>query len=249
MNERNEFKMSESLAHHSNTDCTVKLSANEEWLKLFRIPPCAVRLKRIANVEIFKAKCFLTKPCFVELSTEMSDAAVKRRPGRPPKSGHATPKAPPTPKPESTTPVAEKSSAKKSATKKNNAIDESAILSSGRSKRTPKPNPRYMDEAVFSATKAIKDDSNESETAEDGSEGILSSDEYRAPSDMPLKKRSLNQKSFGIKKHTPTASGGHAGRKSGSAIKRKLHDADIDIDDDHGKQLFLAAKRRLTHVS
>lgn len=168
----------------------------------------------------------------------MSEPVVKRRPGRPPKSANSTPKA----KAAAATPASDKSTAKKPA--KRNVLDDSVILSGGRSKRTPKPNPKYMDETVFSSAKSLKDDSAESETAEEEMDDVLS-DEYRAPSVMPLKKRSLNQKSFGIKK-TPVAMG-HMGRKQGSGIKRKL--GDIDIDDDHGKQLFLDAKRRLTHVS
>lgn len=211
---------------------------------LFNLRPCYVRLD-IREYENALLKLFNIKPCFVRLSpfkTEMSEPVAKRRPGRPPKSANNTPKAKPAPATPAT-PASDKSGAKKAT--KRNALDDSVIISGGRSKRTPKPNPKYMDEAVFSSTKALKEDSADSEAAEEDAEDVLS-DEYRAPSIMPLKKRSLNQKSFGIKR-SPISGG--PGRKPGSTIKRKLGDADIDIDDDRGKQLFLDAKRRLTHVS
>lgn len=204
---------------------------------LFDIKLCYVKLDiREYNNALLKLSNI--KPCFVQLE-KMSEPVVKRRPGRPPKSANSTPKA----KPTSATPASDKSSAKKAT--KRNVLDDSVILSGGRSKRTPKPNPKYMDETVFSSTKSHKEDSAESETADEDIEDVLS-DEYRAPSIMPLKKRNLNQKSFGIKK-SPTSGG--PGRRPGTTIKRKLGDMDIDIDDDRGKQLFLDAKRRLTHVS
>lgn len=219
----------------SNKKTSIKNPLN---LSLFNIKSCYVKLD-IREYENALLKLFNIKPCFVRIEKMSEPVVVKRRPGRPPKSANSTPKAKPAP----ATPASDKSSTKKAT--KRNALDDSVILSGGRSKRTPKPNPKYMDDTVFSSTKLLKEDSAGSETAEDDIEDVLS-DEYRAPSIMPLKKRSLNQKSFGIKK-SPTSGG--PGRKPGSTIKRKLGDTDIDIDDDRGKQLFLDAKRRLTHVS
>lgn len=163
--------------------------------------------------------------------------------------------------------AAEKSTTAKKAAKK---VEDVTVLSGGRGKRTPKPNPRYMNEATVSLTKtSIKDDSADSETNDEENDEVLSSDDYRTPSDMPLKKRNLHQKLLqksatttitamattagSAKKLTATGKvtpGVNVTRKTPVPAKRKLNaEADIDIDDDHGKQLFLAAKRRLTHVS
>lgn len=120
-------------------------------------------------------------------------------------------------------------------------------------KRTPKPNPKYMDEPVVSATKHLKEDSAESENAEgeDGDDEMnQSSDEPRH--EGPLKKRMLQKVGIKSGPGRKPGSGKVAGRKPGGAIgaKRKLLEVDIDIDDEHGKQLFLDAKRRFnTQVS
>lgn len=213
-------------------------------------------------------KKFNLKPCFVKL--ELIDGAMEpvvRKPGRPgrkPKvnnaatAGATAPTAvaaeAETPERKSPPVVPEKSTAKKAA--KN--TEDLAVLSGGRGKRTPKPNPRYMNETTLSSAKiSIKDDSAGSETNDDDMDEILSSDDYRSPSDMPLKKRNLHQKM--LQKATSSAKkqnsigklapGANLTRKTIVPAKRKPNDPDIDIDDDHGKQLFLAAKRRLTHVS
>lgn len=120
-------------------------------------------------------------------------------------------------------------------------------------KRTPKPNPRYMDEPVVSAKRRGRDDHADSENAEgeDGDDEMNhSSDEPRH--EGPLKKRMLQKAGIkpmpnrkpGSAKNTPI------NRKPGglAAAKRKIVEVDIDIDDEHGKQLFLDAKRRLTQV-
>lgn len=220
-------------------------------------------------------KTFKLKPCFVKL--EKIDGAMEQpaarkpgRPGRKPKVNNALPAGETAPTAAATAtaaaaeastpdrkspPVAtEKSTAKKAA--KNAEVAEA--LTGGRGKRTPKPNPRYMNEATLSSQKiSIKDDSAGSESNDEDADEMLSSDDYRSPSDMPLKKRNLHQKM--LQKATSSAKklnstgkftpGANLTRKTVVPAKRKLNDADIDIDDDHGKQLFLAAKRRLTHVS
>lgn len=140
----------------------------------------------------------------------------------------------------------------KKQTKKETA--EPTIESGGRGKRTRKPNPKYMDESMVSATKHLgRDDSAESENAEgeDGDDEMQSSDEPR--NDAPLKKRMLQKhgiKSASARKPVIGKNAAiNAARKSvGSvATKRKL-EVDIDIDDERGKQLFLDAKRRFTQV-
>lgn len=215
---------------------------------------------------------FNLKACFVKL--ELIDGAMEpvvRKPGRPgrkPKVNNATAPAAvaaaeavavSTPERKSPTVALEKSTAKKAA--KN--VEDLAVLSGGRGKRTPKPNPRYMNEATMSSTKiSIKDDSAGSETNDDDMDEMLSSDDYRSPSfpqssGVTGKKRTIHPKllqkaTSSAKKLNSTgklASGSNVARRTLLTAKRKVNDADIDIDDDHGKQLFLAAKRRLTHVS
>lgn len=131
---------------------------------------------------------------------------------------------------------------------------EPTIESGGRGKRTRKPNPKYMDESMVSATKHLgRDDSAESENAEgeDGDDEMQSSDEPR--NDAPLKKRMLQKHGIksgsGRKPVTGKSTAMNAARKSVGSVgtKRKL-EIDIDIDDERGKQLFLDAKRRFTQV-
>lgn len=128
---------------------------------------------------------------------------------------------------------------------------EAIIASGGRGKRTPKPNPKYMDEPVVSASKHPKDDEFENVEGEDGDDEMnLSSDDVPR-NEGPLKKRMLQK--VGIKSgpgRKPGSGKGTPGRKPSGivAIKRKL-EVDIDIDDEHGKQLFLDAKRRFQNVS
>lgn len=128
---------------------------------------------------------------------------------------------------------------------------EMIIASGGRGKRTPKPNPKYMDEPVVSASKH-KDDDLENVEGEDGDDEMNLSSDDLPRIEGPLKKRILQK---GIKSGPGRKPGsglkGTPGRKPGSgliAIKRKI-DVDIDIDDEHGKQLFLDAKRRFQNVS
>lgn len=136
---------------------------------------------------------------------------------------------------------------------KKNVYSHFSMMTAG--KRTPKPNPRYMDEPVTSAKKSSREDLASSEHADvdDGDDEMNhSSDEPRH--EGPMKKRMLqkagikplsNRKYGTVKGGTPTL------RKSSGPIaaKRKLVEVDIDIDDEHGKQLFLDAKRRLTEVN
>lgn len=134
------------------------------------------------------------------------------------------------------------------------AETEAIIASGGRGKRTPKPNPRYLDEpaALASANKQQKDELDPAEHAagEEGDDEMnQSSDERR--NEGPLKKRMLQK--VGIKSGPGRKPGkGTPGRKPGSGtaagFKRKL-EAEIDIDDDHGRKLFLDAKRRFQNVS
>lgn len=120
-------------------------------------------------------------------------------------------------------------------------------------KRTPKPNPRYMDEPVVAKKNSREDLADlENPEVDDGDDEMNhSSDEPRH--EGPMKKRMLqkagikpliNRKSTGPR-NTPIA------RKSTGPIpaKRRLMEVDIDIDDERGKQLFLDAKRRLTQVN
>lgn len=133
------------------------------------------------------------------------------------------------------------------------AETEAIIASGGRGKRTPKPNPKYLDEpaALASANKQQKDELDPAEHAagEEGDDEMnQSSDERR--NEGPLKKRMLQK--VGIKSGPGRKPGkGTPGRKPGSGaagFKRKL-EVDIDIDDDHGRKLFLDAKRRFQNVS
>lgn len=238
----------------------MKNKNRKNLFKRFSIKPCVVKLEML-SISMIQAIINSTNSCLVQLKPfylEMSEPVVKRRPGRPSKAAMAaaaaaaasTPKTKPAPNSATTTPKdgADKASAKKTPANKRAAtaaLDDSVNLSGGRSKRTPKPNPKYMDDVVFNATKALKEDSTESDLQDDEIEGNLSSDDYRAPSDMPLKKRSLHQKTFMQKK----SQGNTPGRKPTVALKRKSGDAEINIDGDDARQLFLAAKRQYTHVS
>ncbi|XP_055307627.1 ribosomal L1 domain-containing protein CG13096-like isoform X1 [Sitodiplosis mosellana] len=124
---------------------------------------------------------------------------------------------------------------------------EAIIASGGRGKRTPKPNPKYMDEPVVSASKHGKDDElDHIEGGEDGDDEMNLSSDDLPRNEGPLKKRMLQK--IGMKSgpgRKPGSGKGTPGRKPAGfvAIKRKL-EVDIDIDDEHGKQLFLDAKRR-----
>lgn len=135
-----------------------------------------------------------------------------------------------------------------------NAQIQAIIASGGRGKRTPKPNPKYMDEPVASASKGGKDDDPDNiERGEDGDDEMnLSSDDLPRNETGPLKKRMLQK--IGIKSgpgRKPGSGKGTPGRKPAGfvSIKRKLEIDNIDIDDEHGKQLFLDAKRRFQNVS
>ncbi|XP_031634687.1 uncharacterized protein LOC116347988 isoform X2 [Contarinia nasturtii] len=127
---------------------------------------------------------------------------------------------------------------------------EAIIASGGRGKRTPKPNPRYMDEPAVSGSKlSFKDDDEENVEGEDGDDEMNLSSDDLPRNEGPLKKRMLQK--VGIKSgpgRKPGSGKGTPGRKPAGlvAIKRKI-DIDIDIDDEHGKQLFLDAKRRFQH--
>lgn len=130
---------------------------------------------------------------------------------------------------------------------------EAIIASGGRGKRTPKPNPKYMDEPAVSANKlSFKDDDDEENAeGEDGDDEMNLSSDDLPRHEGPLKKRMLQK--VGIKSgpgRKPGSGKGTPGRKPAGfvAIKRKI-DVDIDIDDEHGKQLFLDAKRRFQNVS
>lgn len=242
------------------------LDITDTLKKQFQIKNCFVKLNFMHT----------EKSAMDETSPAPSDLA-KRRPGRKPKASLTTKNAE-TPsktveKPKSVEKIddsieenedkaensenptikSEKSTGnEKKQTKKETA--EPNIESGGRGKRTRKPNPKYMDESMVSATKHLgRDDSAESENAEgeDGDDEMQSSDEPR--NDVPLKKRMLQK--HGIKSATARkpvtgkSTAMSAARKSvGSvATKRKL-EVDIDIDDERGKQLFLDAKRRFTQV-
>lgn len=242
------------------------LDITDNMKKQFQIKNCFVKLNFMHT----------EKSAMDETSPTPSDSA-KRRPGRKPKAllmtkNAETPvKTVENPKSEeriddsieenedkdhnseNLTLKCEKSTTnEKKQTKKESA--EPTIESGGRGKRTRKPNPKYMDESMVSATKHLgRDDSAESENAEgdDGDDEMQSSDEPR--NDAPLKKRMLQKHGIKSASARKTVTGKNtamnAARKSvGSvATKRKL-EVDIDIDDERGKQLFLDAKRRFTQV-
>lgn len=248
-------------------NASVNLDLDDEQRKLFEIKKCFVKLTPM-NIETSAMD-----------ETPPPAEVVKKRPGRKPKNWAAKQAAAnaaaSTPQPakklnekdddnndsienldesfEKADKPEKLSKSERKLAKK--AAIEAIIASGGRGKRTPKPNPKYMDEPVVSA-KQMKDESADSENAEgeDGDDEMQSSDEPRH--EGPLKKRMLQK--AGIRSgpgrkplHGIKATPSNAGRKTLGAIpiKRKIIDVDIDIDDDHGKQLFLAAKRRLTHVS
>lgn len=238
-------------------NANVNLNLDDKLLHQYQIKQCSVKLNPIT---IEKSAMDETSPAPV---------APKRR-GRKPKNPLAAKSVDTPTKPVSTDDG--KTIDDKTDTNANDSIDkvdkppklslserklakkaetEAIIASGGRGKRTPKPNPRYMDEPVVSASKQQKDELElDNAEGEDGDDEMnQSSDEPR--NEMPLKKRMLQK--VGIKSgpgRKPGPGKGTPGRKPGNAIsyKRKL-DIDYDIDDEHGKQLFLDAKRRFQNVS
>lgn len=237
-------------------DANDNLDLGDKLLDQFKIKHCSVKLTPI-NIE--KSAMDETSPAPV---------VVPKRRGRKPKNAQVpkTDETPSKPVPsaddknddkndtnaslnESTDivekPVKKTLSERKQAKK---AAIEAIIASGGRGKRTPKPNPKYMDEPSASASKRRDDNDFENPDAEDGDDEMnQSSDERRH--EGPLKKRMLQK--AGIKSgpgRKPGSGKGTPGRKPAAAgFKRKL-EVDIDIDDEHGKQLFLDAKRRFQNV-
>lgn len=242
-------------------DANVNLDLDNKLLVQFKIKHCSVKLTPI-NIE--KSAMDETSPAPV---------VVPKRRGRKPKNA-LVPKTDETPSKSIADSKVESKSDDKNDTNAsvNESIEkvekpekkslserkqakraaiEAIIASGGRGKRTPKPNPKYMDEPVVSASKQRRDgNDSENPDAEDGDDEMnQSSDERR--NEGPLKKRMLQK--IGIKSgpgRKPGSGKGTPGRKPAAAagFKRKL-EVDIDIDDDHGKQLFLDAKRRFQNVS
>lgn len=231
----------------------------------FNIRDCFVKLHPIEKIDF--------KDCFVQLNPIDKEVYsknklkmetptnVKRKPGRKPNSANtSTPalsskatSAATTPAEATKTPASDKPAKKYN---KRTPVQPVVNENVGRGKRTPKPNPRYMDDTVVSTTKvAAKEDSADSESDGEPEEGFTS-DEYHGQIDA-MKKRKFPSKSLpvkitSLKKGTPNAGKPSVAAKKGSAsvpVKRRYAEIDINIDDERGKQLFLDAKRRLTHVS
>lgn len=246
--------------HHSD-DANVNLGLVDKLLLQFQIKHCSVELTPI-NIE---------KSAMDETSSTPPPVAPKRR-GRKPKNPLAAKANAETPSKTEASSDGTKVDDKNDETNPNESIEkadkpklslserkqakkaqiEAIIASGGRGKRTPKPNPKYMDEPVVSANKSGKDDELEPvEGAEDGDDEMNLSSDDLPRNEGPLKKRMLQK--IGIKSgpgRKPGSGKGTPGRKPAGivAIKRKL-EVDIDIDDEHGKQLFLDAKRRFQNVS
>lgn len=248
----------------THQDANVNLDLDDKLLLQFQIKHCSVKLTPI-NIEQSamdetsatppvapkrrgrKPKSLLAaKKDETPAKTDASDEtkAGEKGDAKNESSASANDSTPKAEKPEKLTP-SERKQAKK-------AQIEAIIASGGRGKRTPKPNPKYMDEPVVSATKHLKDEfDSENPDAEDGDDEMnLSSDDIPR-NEGPLKKRMLQK--VGIKSgpgRKPGSGKGTPGRKPGSGLgfKRKL-EVDINIDDEHGKQLFLDAKRRFQNVS
>ena len=233
----------------------------------YKIRECFVKLtarkRHLNNNKDEGNRCEIEESERIEVSEQVKDIAmdsVKRRPGSPSNASlaaaaAATGTTPVKPPPAKSTPKP------KAAVKKPVPETPVEVLEGGRSKRTPKPNPRYMNDTVYSSSKsAIRDDSTASEE-EFGELG--SSDDFDAPVDTPIKKRPLDKgtpktappKQYAKKPMNAAKAMAHqlSRRTLGGALigadKRKWSGSEFDIDDEHGKELFLAAKRRLTHVS
>lgn len=221
------------------------------------------------NSETVSLDNYHLKDCFVrvqKLTKETVDMEeqkpVPRKRGRPSKAaqaGTASPAPPKTPAPKPK-PSLDKMPAKKVPFKKRASATPNLIIETedgGRSRRTPKPNPRYMDEeSTVGAKQSIKDDSM-SDTEEDDDGRHDETDPDKSVGDdstpaVPGKRRGRPPK---IKKQTKSAESTPVTTlKKLTApatvpAKRKITETDIDVDDDRAKQLFLDAKRRLTQVS
>lgn len=264
MNSKRRRGRPKTINNTQQRDANVNLDLDDNLLVEFKIKDCSVKLTPI-NIE--QSAMDETSP-----SPTTPPIAPKRR-GRKPKNSLA-PKPNETPsktdaandtnqmaksdekndsqandsmvkaeKPEKLT-LSERKQAKK-------AQIEAIIASGGRGKRTPKPNPKYMDEPLVSASKHGKDEfDSENAEGEDGDDEMNLSSDDQPRNEGPLKKRMLQK--VGIKSgpgRKPGSGKGTPGRKPANAIalKRKL-EIDIDIDDERGKQLFLDAKRRFQHV-
>lgn len=247
--------------HDAQRDANVNLNLDDKLLLQYKIKQCSVKLNPIT---IEKSAMDETSPAPV---------APKRRGRKPKNSLAAKPVETPTKTQSTDDGKVDQKSDDKTETNANDSIEkvdkppklslserklakkaetEAIIASGGRGKRTPKPNPKYMDEPVVSANKHHKDEFDiDNAEGEDGDDEMNLSSDDQPRNEGPLKKRMLQK--VGIKSgpgRKPGSGKGTPGRKPASAIgyKRKL-DIDIDIDDEHGKQLFLDAKRRFQNVS
>lgn len=211
--------------------------------------------------------CFVRVQKLTKRTLEMEEQKpVVRKRGRPSKAaqgGTASPALPKTPAPKPK-PSLDKMPAKKVPFKKRASAGPNLIIETedgGRSRRTPKPNPRYMDEeASGSATKQLIKDESMSETEEDDDVHREEADFDKSVGDdsapaVPGKRRGRPPK---IKKlgpfktksadSTPVTAVKKPTAPATVPVKRKIAETDIDVDDDRAKQLFLDAKRRLTQV-
>lgn len=268
------MKISNELNPNNN-----KVSKNSIILngKNLNIKNCSVDLSEVKKdyIKSCSVKLNPIKTCYIKLksidehcgSYKMETPTVKRRPGRKPKNASASATSTPVASKDTlsdadteataTTPAADTPAAasKKQAGNKKTPVQAIVAENVGRGKRTPKPNPRYMNDTIVNTTKiAIKEDSADSMGSMGEGDELLSSDEYQGQADATGKKRKSSPKSLPVKitslKKTPSSLS-KAGKKGSASVpvKRKYAEIDIDIDDERGKQLFLAAKRRLTHVS
>lgn len=226
-------------------------------LKKFNIRECFVRLNSFENrqtVNMEQPQPVVRKRGRPSLASKLAESKTSgASPVAKPVEKPAVKKLPPK-KREPTTPV---------------VVAEEAE-GAGRSRRTPKPNPKYMnDDTVVASTKSLlKDDSASEDDDDEDDERPVESREDDGSDDtvtpVARKKRGRPPKSAtgkltAIKKaalfmsKSANASPTVAGRKTlvpaSAPAKRKIAETEIDIDDDRGKQLFLDAKRRLTHVS
>lgn len=228
-------------------------------LKKFNIRQCFVRLNSFENrqtVNMEQPQPVVRKRGRPSLASKLAEA----------KSSGASPVAKPVDKP-----AVKKLPPKKRELPSTPVVVLEEAEGAGRSRRTPKPNPKYMnDDTVMASTKSLLKDDSASEDDEDEDDERTAEHEREddgsdnAATPIARKKRGRPPKSAAgklsaIKKaalfmsKSANASPTVAGRKSlapaSVPAKRKITETEIDIDDDRGKQLFLDAKRRLTHVS
>lgn len=225
-------------------------NSETEILDNYKIKDCFVRVQKIDKQTII-------------METETPVVRKRGRPSKAAKEGTSPSVSvqTSTPKPKSSL---DKLPAKTIPLKKRVANTPNLIIETtdgGRSRRTPKPNPRYMnDDTVVVTKQLIKDDSMSDEDDDDDVRRTDGSVEKSINEDgTPTGTGKRRGRPPKIKKHgpfkiksaesTPVTSVRKILTSSTVPGKRKIAETDIDVDDDRAKQLFLDAKRRLTQVS